>query len=478
MIKRWYESEQRVNYFMLDKHYREIENLLPNCVLLGDAVSDRYAVDWSAEHAYQPAIVVRPKRLEDVSTLLGYCNDNALSVVTQGGLTGLSGGATPQQDEIVLSLELLSGITELDQQSMTLSALAGTPLSVLQEAAQAAGFYLPLDLGARGSCTIGGNVATNAGGNQVLYYGMTRALVLGLTAVTADGTVVRSMNKMLKNNAGYDIKQLFIGSEGTLGVVTEVVLRLYPQAVSKKSALCAFSNFDDVVEFLQAMQRRLPKVTAFELMWSNYTERVYAMNPGYSDPFNKKYPLYVLIEAEGGDQDRDSQLFDEVLADYLEQGGLLDAVIAQSHSDAEKFWQIRDGVMSILSNIKHRANFDVGVPISVMSEFVQRVEQTLLKSINDLQLCTFGHMADGNLHLLAWTNSGSDVLKEQAVESIYQQVYKIVGDMNGTVSAEHGIGAMKRKYLHLCRSEEEIALMKLLKQAMDPKGILNPNRVF
>ena len=167
-----------------------------------------------------------------------------------------------------------------------------------------------------------------------------------------------------------------------------------------------------------------------------------------------------------------------MLADYLEQGGLLDAVIAQSHSDAEKFWQIRDGVMSILSNIKHRANFDVGVPISVMSEFVQRVEQTLLKSINDLQLCTFGHMADGNLHLLAWTNSGSDVLKEQAVESIYQQVYKIVGDMNGTVSAEHGIGAMKRKYLHLCRSEEEIALMKLLKQAMDPKGILNPNRVF
>ena len=463
---------------MLDKQYREIEKLLPHCVLIGDAVSNKYAVDWSGEHAHQPAIVVRPKRIEDVSTLLTYCNANTLSVVTQGGLTGLSGGATPQQDEIVLSLELLSGITEIDQQSMTLSALAGTPLSVLQQAAQEAGFYLPLDLGARGSCTIGGNVATNAGGNQVLYYGMTRALVLGLTAVTADGTVVRSMNKMLKNNAGYDIKQLFIGSEGTLGVVTEVVLRLYPQPVSKKSALCAFSHFDDVVEFLQTMQRRLPKVTAFELMWSNYTERVYAMNPSYSDPFNKKYPLYVLIEAEGGDFERDSQLFDEVLADYLEQGGLLDAVIAQSHSDAEKFWQIRDGVMSILSNIKHRANFDVGVPVSVMSKFVQRVEQVLSESINDLQLCTFGHMADGNLHILAWTDSGSEADKAKAVEFIYQKVYEIVGDMNGTVTAEHGVGAMKRKYLHLCRSEEEIALMRLLKQAMDPKGILNPNRVL
>ena len=463
---------------MLDKHYREIADLLPNCVLVGDAVSEKYAVDWSAEHAHQPAIVVRANHLDDVSALLGYCHANGLSVVTQGGLTGLSGGATPQQDEIVLSLELLSGITEIDQQSMTLSALAGTPLSVLQEAAQVAGFYLPLDLGARGSCTIGGNVATNAGGNQVLYYGMTRALVLGLTAVMADGTVVRSMNKMLKNNAGYDIKQLFIGSEGTLGIVTEVVLRLYPQAVSKKSALCAFSHFDDVVKFLHVMQRRLPKVTAFELMWSSYTERVYAMNPNYDDPFTKKYPLYVLIEAEGGDLERDSQLFDEVLADYLEQGGLLDAVIAQSHSDAEKFWQIRDGVMSILANIKHRANFDVGVPVSVMSEFVQRVEKTLLESVDDLQLCTFGHMADGNLHLLAWSNTGSDTLKAQTVESIYQKVYEIVGDMGGTVSAEHGIGAMKRKYLPLCRSAEEIALMKLLKQAMDPKGILNPNRVL
>jgi len=213
-------------------------------------------------------------------------------------------------------------------------------------------------------------------------------------------------------------------------------------------------------------------------MWSNYTERVYAMNPSYSDPFNKKYPLYVLIEAEGGDQDRDSQLFDEVLADYLEQGGLLDAVIAQSYSDAEKFWQIRDGVMSILSNIKHRANFDVGVPVSVMSKFVQRVEQVLSESINDLQLCTFGHMADGNLHILAWTDSGSEADKAKAVEFVYQKVYEIVGDMNGTVTAEHGVGAMKRKYLHLCRSEEEIAVMRLLKQAMDPKGILNPNRVF
>ncbi|MDB2410117.1 FAD-binding oxidoreductase [Pseudomonadales bacterium] len=463
---------------MSNEYYREIEALFPDAVLIGDAVSEKYAVDWSAENAYQPTMVVRPKRVEDISSLLAYCNTNDLPVVTQGGLTGLAGGATPQQGEVVLSLERLSGITEIDSQSMTLTALAGTPLEQLQQAAEDAGFYLPLDLGARGSCTIGGNVSTNAGGNQVLYYGMTRALVLGLTAIKADGTVIRSMNKMLKNNAGYDLKQLFIGSEGTLGIVTEVVLRLYPKTLSKKSALCAFDNFNDVVGFLQTMQRRLSRVTAFELMWSNYVEKVFSINPNCSNPFTQKYPLYVLIEAEGSDIEYDGQRFDKVLADYLEQGNMLDAVVAQSNTDAEKFWHIRDGVSSILSAIKYRANFDIGVPVSVMDEFVKRVERALEKSITDLQLCTFGHMADGNLHLLAWTDSGSDDHKEAVVQSIYQQVYEIVGEMNGTVTAEHGIGAMKRKYLKLCRSEEEIALMRTLKQAMDPKGILNPNRVL
>lgn len=463
---------------MSNEYYREIEALFPDAVLIGDAVSEKYAVDWSAENAYQPTMVVRPKRVEDISSLLAYCNTNDLPVVTQGGLTGLAGGATPQQGEVVLSLERLSGITEIDSQSMTLTALAGTPLEQLQQAAEDAGFYLPLDLGARGSCTIGGNVSTNAGGNQVLYYGMTRALVLGLTAIKADGTVIRSMNKMLKNNAGYDLKQLFIGSEGTLGIVTEVVLRLYPKTLSKKSALCAFDNFNDVVGFLQTMQRRLSRVTAFELMWSNYVEKVFSINPNCSNPFTQKYPLYVLIEAEGSDIEYDGQRFDKVLADYLEQGNMLDAVVAQSNTDAEKFWHIRDGVSSILSAIKYRANFDIGVPVSVMDEFVIRVERALEKSITDLQLCTFGHMADGNLHLLAWTDSGSDDHKEAVVQSVYQQVYEIVGEMNGTVTAEHGIGAMKRKYLKLCRSEEEIALMRTLKQAMDPKGILNPNRVL
>ena len=446
--------------------------LLPNQVLVGNDISDKYSVDWSADNPYMPDIVVRAKTAKDVACLLSYCNKHSLAVVTQGGLTGLAGGATPQANEIVLSLEQLSGITEIDSQSMTLSALAGTPLERVQQAARDAGFYLPLDLGARGSCTIGGNVSTNAGGNQVLSYGMTRALVLGLEAVTADGTVVRSMNKMLKNNAGYDLKQLFIGSEGTLGVVTEVVLRMHPLAKSKSSALCAFKQFDDVVAFLHSMQRSLSRVTAFELMWANYVDVVYAMNPNYIDPFTQKYPFYVLIEAEGSDPERDKSLLEQALSEQLEQGAMLDAVVAQSNNDAEKFWQIRDGVIAILSQVEHRANFDVGVPISKMRDFVAQVEARLYQEHKNLQLCTFGHMGDGNLHLLAWTG------REEDVKAIYNSVYEIVGGLQGTVTAEHGIGVMKRKYLGLCRSDEEIALMRLLKQSMDPNGILNPGRVI
>ena len=456
----------------MEQYINEISALLPGRVLVAEAVSDRYSVDWSAENAFKPELVVRAKSVADVAALLEYCNSNQLLVVTQGGLTGLAGGATPQANEIVLSLELLSGVTEVDSQSMTLSVLAGTPLEQVQQAALDAGFYLPLDLGARGSCTIGGNVATNAGGNQVLSYGMTRALVLGLEAVTADGTIIRSMNKMLKNNAGYDLKQLFIGTEGSLGVVTEVVLRMYPVAKSKVSALCAFEKFDDVVNFLQVMQRGLGRVTAFELMWANYTETVYAMNPEYRDPFDNKYPLYVLIEAEGTDAQRDSDAFESLLAEQLEQGELVDAVIAQSSGEADKFWQVRDGVIAILSAIEYRANFDIGVPISKMRELVEQVEARLSNRYQHLQLCTFGHIADGNLHLLAWTG------KENDIADIYQCVYEIVGEFDGTVTAEHGIGVMKRKYLSLCRSENEIALMRLLKNAMDPNGILNRNRVI
>lgn len=446
--------------------------LLPGRVISGSQVSDKYSVDWSGESAFTPAIVVRAKTVSDVSKLLAFCDQEKLPIVTQGGMTGLSGGSTPQASEIVLSLELLSGITDVDVESMTLTALAGTPLEQLQRAANEAGFYLPLDLGARGSCTIGGNVATNAGGNQVLSYGMTRALVLGLEAVTADGTVIRSMNKMLKNNAGYDVKQLFIGSEGTLGVVTEVVLRLFPKPLTKQSALCGFSNFSQVVSFLQYMQRSCSRVSTFELMWDNYVKQVRQMNQQLTPVLANDDLLYVLIETEGNDPEGDDTFFNCQLQACLDDGLLNDAVVAQSERDVSRFWQLRDGVTDILAKVKYRANFDIGVPISQMANFVHTVEVELTASFENLQLCTFGHMADGNLHIIAWTGREADV------DVIYKQVYTLVGEMGGTITAEHGIGTLKRQYLSLCRSEQEINLMRALKKAMDPNNILNPDRVI
>ena len=451
---------------------KDLSVLLPGQVLSGQQVSDRYSVDWSGESAFTPAIVVRAKTVSDVSKLLVFCHQRQLPIVTQGGMTGLSGGSTPRASEIVLSLELLSGITDVDVESMTLTALAGTPLEQLQQAANDVGFYLPLDLGARGSCTIGGNVATNAGGNQVLSYGMTRALVLGLEAVTADGTVIRSMNKMLKNNAGYDLKQLFIGSEGTLGVVTEVVLRLYPKPLTKQSALCGFSNFSQVVSFLQYMQRSCSRVSTFELMWDNYVTQVRQMNQQLTPVLADDHSFYVLIEIEGNDPARDDDCFTRQLQTCLDDGLLNDAVVAQSERDVNRFWQLRDGVIDILAKVKYRANFDIGVPISQMASFVHTVEVELVASFKNLQLCTFGHMADGNLHIIAWTG------REDDVDSIYERVYTLVGTVGGTITAEHGIGTMKRQYLSLCRSEQEIDLMRALKKAMDPNNILNPGRVI
>ena len=452
-------------------HQRALEALLSGRVVSDDALLASHSVDWGGENDCMPSLLVRPETTEELSVLLAYCHEHRQPIAVQGGLTGLSGGATPQQGEIAVSLEKMNGIIELDQSSMTLTAWAGTPLQVIQQTAKEVDMQFPLDLGARGSCTIGGNVSTNAGGNQVLNYGMTRALVLGIEAVLADGTVVSHLNKMLKNNAGYDLKQLFIGSEGTLGIVTKVVLRVFPAARSRQTAFCAFNSFSSAVSFLRTMQQRLPSVTAFELMWDNYISAVLPLCEELNFPLRERYPYYVLIESEGGDPERDRRGFEKALSDELEAEALRDAVVAQSLTEIESLWAIRDAVSEMLTVVKHRANFDIGVPISRMEEFVAEVKQTLNGQFANLHMPTFGHVADSNIHIIAWTDNPDDV------EPIYLEVYKMIQRYNGTITAEHGIGVMKSKYLNYCRSSDEIALMQTLKAALDPHNILNPGRV-
>jgi len=449
------------------------------CELGGDAVvggpdvGDKYAVDVSGENPRKPAAVILPRTTTDVALILKHCSAARQPVVVQGGLTGLSGGATPQAGELAVSLERMSDIESLDPTSMTLTALAGTPLHVIQEAAREAGLLFPLDLGARGTCQLGGLISTNAGGTQVIRFGMTRNLILGLEAVLADGTVISSMNQMLKNNAGYDLKQLFIGSEGTLGIVTRAVLRLYPRLPSRCTALCTLDSFADVVELLRKMRTEIGgSLSAYEVMWASYFDYVIEHVEKLHSPFERPYPLYALIEIEGTDAVADADRFESALGSALENGVIKDAVIAQSEKDAESFWGIRDGIGDITVALTPYASADVSMAVTDMPNFLDEVDRALADQFDSVTNLVFGHVGDNNLHLFITTG------RENDIENILATVYKITGDFQGSVSAEHGIGALKRKYLHYSRNDEELELMRRLKLTLDPNGILNSGRVI
>ncbi len=443
-------------------------------VLTEIPADDRHLTDWSGESSSSlPAAIIRPASTEELSILLKLCHAAQQPVAVQGGLTGLSAGAIPDNGELAVSLERMNGIEEIDRDAMTMTVLSGTPLQTIQEAASDAGLSFPLDLGARGSCTIGGNVSTNAGGNQVIRFGMTRALILGLEAVLADGTIVSSLNKMLKNNAGYDLKQLFIGSEGTIGIVTRVVLRLFPKLESRCTALCALKTHADVIALLQLGSRQLGGIlSSYEVMWANYFDLVIDSVTHLHSPFDEVHPFYVLMEAEGSNQEQDTQRFQKLLEQALESGLLQDAAIAQSEKESSGFWQIRDGVGDILPALAPCANFDISVPISRMQEFLENANQILQERFPAIKILIFGHLGDSNMHYIARTGRKKDK------EVIYDMIYKLVGDYSGSVSAEHGIGKLKRRYLQHSRSEIEIEMMRQLKYTFDPKGILNPGRII
>ncbi len=444
-----------------------------DAVIGGAEISDKYAVDVSGENARKPIAVVLPKSTEDVAAALKLCSAARQPVVVQGGLTGLSGGATPKNSELALSLERMAGIESLDSSSMTLTALCGTPLQSIQEAAEDAGLLFPLDLGARGTCQIGGLIATNAGGNQVIRYGMTRNLVLGLEAVLADGTVISSMNYMLKNNAGYDLKQLFIGTEGTLGVITRAVLRLFPRLPSKCTALCAISSFANVVTLLRDTQAAMGgALSSYEVMWDSYFDYVIEHVGKLHSPFEHSYPLYALIEMEGTDATADAERFEIALGAALESGIIDDAVIAQSEKDVQTFWAIRDGIAEITPQLTPYASVDVSLSIADMPSFLDTVDRALTTRFESVTNLVFGHVGDNNLHLFITTGKDSDI------DEILDTVYAITGEHEGSISAEHGIGSLKREYLHYSRSEVELELMRKLKRSLDPNGILNAGRVI
>ncbi len=450
-----------------------VELLDPSTVLTGADISEKYHADWSGADPCQPLALLKPKTTQQLSEIMALCHQHDQPVVIQGGLTGLAGGATPQSSEIAISLERMNGIEELDATAMTVTALAGTPLQVLQDAAEDRELFLPLDLGARGSCNIGGNVATNAGGTEVIRYGMTRSMVLGLEAVLADGTVINAMNKMVKNNSGYDLKHLFIGSEGTLGIVTRVVLQLQPKSRSSHTALCALNSYESVTKLLVELKRSLGSgLTGFELMWDSYYNKVLEVLPSLTSPFQESHAYYLLLEYKDNNQTLGAERFESALFEQLESGLIDDALIAQSHQDADKFWQIRDGIGELFQVLGPVSNQDVSLPLEQIGPFADDLAQRLKAKYNNIGVLLFGHIGDNNLHVCAYTGRDEDKAR------INEDIMLMIGEYAGAITAEHGIGVLKRDFLALSRTPSEIALMKTLKMAMDPKGILNPKRVI
>jgi len=449
-------------------------NALGSQVRIGPDIPARNHADAGGLAPTPPSALILPQTTEDVSAALRICHAHRQSVVTQGGLTGLAGGAHPQAGEIALSLERMSGIEEIDPASATLTALAGTPLAMIQQAADEAGFLCGIDLGARGTCTIGGNIATNAGGNQVLRYGMARRNTLGLEVVLADGTVVRSLNKMLKNNAGYDWTQLFIGSEGTLGVVTRAVIGLHPKPLGLQTALCAVASFEDALVVLRQFQQKHPgRLLVFEAMWREFMT-VATQICGLPPAFEDEHDVTLLIEADMGEDPEGTDAFSLLLSEFYERNLIKDAVIAQSRADRNRFWAYRETPYEYGRFLPEEIRFDVSVPLDRMAEAVAHLRQEMPKQWPDAVYVVFGHVADSNIHINVAISDMSDDIKK-GVQSL---VYSLVSGMGGSISAEHGIGRIKRPYLSMSRTEPELALMATMKQALDPAGILNPGRVL
>ena len=454
-----------------------LDALGPNAVLIGGDVPARNRNDYSGLKPTEPMAVVRPADTAGVAAAMRICHAHGIPVVPQGGLTGLCGGGRAGPGEVALSLERMVGIEEVDKAAATMTVAAGTPLETVQLAADEAGFFCPLDLGARGSCAIGGNLSTNAGGNRVIRYGMAREMVLGLEAVLADGTVVNSLNKMIKNNAGFDLKHLFIGSEGTLGVITRVVLRLFPKPGSRMVAMCAAPDYATLLSLLDKARSGLgPLLSAFEVMWPDYWGRAVtelrARNPFAGD--DTPYKGYVLIEALGTDAEADAPRFQAWLERLLEEGIVPNAVVAQSLAEEQALWGVRDACGELHQVWPGHVAYDIGLPVADMDRYVDECKARLAREVPGCETVFYGHIGDGNVHIVAYL-PGAEQQPKDALDAV---VYGLVADYGGTVSAEHGIGTLKRQWLGHARSPEQIDLMRTLKAALDPKGILNPHKVL
>lgn len=441
-------------------------------VLIGGAISER-ATSFFDASPMQGVAFVRPADTNEVSRTLAICNAARQPVVVIGGNTGGVQGQHPRPDELIISMERMNCIEEIDVLNATATLQAGCVLEDVQNAVAEKGLLYPVDLGGRGSCTVGGNVATNAGGISVIRHGMMRNVTIGLEAVLADGTVLSSMNRMIKNNAGYDIKQLFIGSEGTLGVVTRVVVKLEEAPVSVNTAMLALASFGKVAELLRHLRRTVGDVlSAFEYLDNEYYCAL--TEPGRNRaPLSRDHTAYVVTEVRGSHPEHDEAAFRSALMEAIDNGIVSDAVVAQSEREREEIWKVRENFIPLLVEDPYFI-YDVSLPIGAMADYMEHVRSEIRSYWPDALCGSCAHVGDNNLHFFIAPRCRDEDARARATEIVYLPLEKL----QGTISAEHGIGFEKKAYLRLSRTREEIELMRLLKRSLDPNNVLAPGRIF
>ena len=439
-----------------------------------------HATDWRGRYSGQPLCVVRPADTEEVAAVVRACVEANVAIVPQGGNTGLCGGATPIQGEVVISLARLSRIRAIDTDNNTLIAEAGCTLAAVQAAAENAGRLFPLSLAAEGTATIGGNLATNAGGVQVLRYGNARELCLGLEVVLPDGRVWNGLRGLRKDNTGYDMKHLFIGAEGTLGLITAAVLKLFSRPRAVATAWASVPTPVAAVALLTRLRERIGgRITAFELVGRPALDLVLKNIPDSRDPLPGTSPWQVLIElSDTMASDLDAALAD-VLAAAVAADAATDAAIAASMAQACALWALRENISEAQKiegiSIKH----DIALPVSRIAEFIERCDAALEQAFPGLRIVCFGHLGDGNLHYNQSKPSAQDNTAFIAqTPTVNRIVHDLVHALGGTISAEHGIGQLKRAEILRYKSPVEMDMMRTVKRALDPRGLMNPGKVL
>ena len=460
----------------MERFLTDLAEIIPGeRILTGDGLMNRYGHVWHTDIPIRAKALILPISTREVSAILQICFKFNQKVVIHGGLTNLVGSTYPSPEDIIISMEKMDKIEEVDIQSRTMTVQSGAILEQVQKAATARDMMFPLNFGAKGSAQIGGIIATNAGGLRVLKFGMMRQLVIGLEAVLANGSVISSMKKIIKDNSGYDLKQLFIGSEGTLGIVTRATLKLVESTSSRISAFIGLNDYDDVVEFMKFMDKGLAgNLSAFELLWKDAYVGLTSYPSVNRPPIPYDYDYYVLLEAMGSNPLQDHHRFVDLLEEATTRKMISEATIADNEASHQWFWSIREDVFPLLSHGKVEQSFDISIPIPLIGVTIDNMINQL-KGLDGVErIFPFGHVADGNIHFVISKATDSKDLTSQINDIVYSPIEHI----GGSISAEHGIGIDKKAYLHLCRSQTEIELMRTLKAALDPKGILNPGRIF